>query len=132
VVKLAYVLLGFLFLGIGAVGVFLPILPTVPFLLVASFFFSKGSTGFNNWFRSTRLYKNHLEDFVNSRAMTLRSKITVLGLASAMLILVLVFSPSAYARSLIVCLIALKYYYFVFKIKTVKENPVDGYQQKVT
>ncbi|MCG9969941.1 YbaN family protein [Pelotomaculum terephthalicicum JT] len=130
--KLAYVLLGFLFFGIGTVGAFLPILPTVPFLLVASFCFAKGSTRFNSWFRSTKLYKNHLDGLVSSRAMTLRSKITVLSLASVMLILAFVFSPSAHARILIVCLLALKYYYFAFKIKTVKENPVDGYQQKVS
>lgn len=130
--KRAYIFLGFLFVGIGAVGTVLPLLPTAPFLLVASFFFSKGSTRFNNWLLSSKLYKNHLESFARSRAMTLKSKMAILGLASAMLILAFVFSPSLHARILILCMIGFKYYYFTFRIKTVKEKPVDAYQQKTS
>lgn len=126
-----YIVLGFLSLGIGAAGALLPVLPTMPFLLAASFFFSKGSTRFNNWFRSTKLYKNHFESLARDRAMSLRSKITILGFASAMLILGFVFSPSVYGRILILCMIGLKYYYFLFKIKTAKDGQVEGYQQKV-
>ena len=126
--KHVYIVLGFLSLGIGAVGTFLPVLPTMPFLLAASFFFSKGSARFNNWFRSTKLYKNHFESLARDRAMALRSKITILGFASAMLVLAFVFSPSVYGRILILCMIGLKYYYFLFRIKTTRKNPVDNYQ----
>lgn len=49
ILKYFYVTLGCLFVFIGVVGVFLPILPTTPFLLVAAFFFSKGSDKFYLW-----------------------------------------------------------------------------------
>ena len=69
--KTVYVILAFLFLIIGAIGAVLPILPTTPFLLAASFFFTKGSRRFNKWFVSTKLYKNYLKNFLESKAILL-------------------------------------------------------------
>lgn len=45
--------IGFLMMGAGAVGVILPILPTVPFLMAALCCFTKGSGKLENWFRQT-------------------------------------------------------------------------------
>ena len=47
--KMLWLAAAFLCLGIGAVGVILPILPTTPFLLVASFCFARGSERFHKW-----------------------------------------------------------------------------------
>ena len=73
--KYLYIALGLLSMAVGAVGVVLPLLPTVPFLLLASFFFAKGSDRFHNWFKSTKLYKNHLESFEKNRSMTLKQNL---------------------------------------------------------
>ena len=118
--KTLYIGLGFLFVGIGAVGVVLPVLPTTPFLLLASFFFSKGSDRFNRWFMGTKLYKNHLEEFVESRSMTRKTKILLLTFASSVLLLSAYLVNNTYARAFIVLVMIYKYYYFTFKIRTIK------------
>lgn len=59
--RIFWLLLGCISMGIGAVGVVLPILPTFPFLLLALFGFAKSSAKMENWFRSTGLYRKHLE-----------------------------------------------------------------------
>ena len=73
--KYIYITVGLIAVVLGAIGVALPILPTTPFLLLASYCFARGSERFNNWFINTKLYKNHLESFVNERAMTLKQKL---------------------------------------------------------
>ncbi len=119
--KILFICLGFLFIGIGAVGIAVPILPTTPFLLLASFFFAKGSKRFHNWFMSTKLYKKYLKSFAESRAMTLKSKLTILIPVSAMLIITFIFVNNLYARIIIALLITAKYFYFFTQIKTIKD-----------
>lgn len=120
--RILFICLGFLFVGIGAVGIVVPILPTTPFLLLASFFFAKGSKRFHDWFMSTKLYKKHLESFVKSRAMTLKSKLTILLPVSAMLIVTFIFVNNIYARIVLIILFITKYLYFFTQIKTIKEG----------
>ena len=96
--RILYIVLAFLFMGLGIIGVALPILPTAPFLLLAAFFFAKGSQKFHNWFISTKLYKKHLESFVKSKAMTLKSKLSILIPVSIMLIIAFIFVNNLHAR----------------------------------
>jgi len=56
IIKIVYLFLAFFFLALGIVGIALPVLPTTPFLLLASYFFAKGSDRFNRWFMSTDIY----------------------------------------------------------------------------
>ena len=118
--RLLYIVLGFLSVGIGFIGVILLVLPTTPFLLVASFFFSKGSERFSAWFFQTKLYKSHLEEFVQNRAMTLRAKVSLCAFASSVLLLSAYLVNNVYARLFVSLVVIYKYYYFVFKIRTIK------------
>lgn len=122
--KIFFFILGMISFVLGAIGVILPILPTTPFLLAAAFCFAKSSKRVNDWFLSTKLYQNHLDSFVQERAMTLKSKIAILSFASIMLAFPFIFTSNLYLRIFIVCLYIIKYYYFLFKIKTITTEKV--------
>jgi len=76
--KILWMILGCVGLGLGTVGTVLPILPTVPFLLLAAFSFAKSSERLHNWFKSTKLYKDNLEDYVAGRGMTFKTKLRIM------------------------------------------------------
>ena len=139
--KPIWIALGFVFTGIGALGIPLPILPTTPFLLLAAFCFAKGSKRVDAWFRGTRLYKNHLESFVTHRAMTLKTKLTILLSASVMLLFGFAMMtlkamrtgntvPNTIGRVVILCMIPLKYLYFFTKIKTISNEEAQRIKQE--
>lgn len=116
-----YFALGIVFMIIGMIGVVLPVLPTTPFLLAALFFFTKSSLRAKIWFEGTKLYQNHLNDFVTRRAMTLRTKVMLLSFASTMLLIAFLMMNNIYGRITIVLLVIFKYYYFIFRIETIRE-----------
>ena len=72
--KILYVILGCFSVTLGAVGAVFPILPTVPFLLLAAYCFARSSERLHIWFQNTKLYKENLEDYVEGRACVNRQK----------------------------------------------------------
>ena len=117
-----YMVPAFFFLFLGAVGVVIPILPTTPFLLLAAFFFTKGSPRFNRWFLRTALYRNHLEDFIRTRSMTLRKKLFIVIPVSLMLFVTAWMMDKIALRVFILTLVLFIWYYFTFQIRTIKDK----------
>lgn len=123
IVRHLLVVLGFVFTALGAVGVVLPILPTTPFLLLAAACFANGSERFHGWFCSTKLYRNHLEGFIQTRSMPLKTKLCICIPVSTMLIVIGVVTPVLPMRICLAVLIAVKWWFFLFWIKT---TPAQG------
>lgn len=120
--SLIFIFLGLISLGMGIVGIILPILPTVPFLLLTSFFFAKGSEKFNRWFLSTKIHQKHLDGFVKNKVMTIKSELLLLSLVSLMLFSSMWLIDKLIVSIVLTILIVIKYLYFIFSIKTVSKK----------
>lgn len=70
-----YVALGLFFVGLAILGILLPLLPTTPFLLLASFFFIRSSPSLNAWLLRSRVFGPFLRDWHRHRAVRPHIKI---------------------------------------------------------
>ena len=73
--KIIYVVLGSISLGLGVLGIFLPVLPTTPFLLLAAALWLRGSPRLYEWLLGTKHLGAYIRNFRENRAIPLRAKI---------------------------------------------------------
>lgn len=122
VAKAAYLVLGCLGLSLGALGVVLPILPTVPFLLLAAFCFARSSDRLHQWFVSTKLYKNNLESYVQGKGMTWRTKIRIMTTVTVLMTIGFILMDQVLVgRIVLACVWLCHVIYFVFGVKTLSQ-----------
>ena len=70
---------GFLFVGLGAIGAFLPIMPTVPFLLLAVYFFARSSPELEQKILDHPTWGPQVRDWRERRAISRRAKTMAIG-----------------------------------------------------
>lgn len=119
--KIIYMVVGCISLGLGAIGSMLPILPTVPFLLLAAFCFARSSEKLNQWFTGTKLYKNNLESYVKGQGMTKKTKLRIMVTVTSLMIIGFVMMDAVLVGRIVLSIVwALHILYFTFGVKTLK------------
>lgn len=72
--KILFFGLGLLAFALGFIGIFLPVLPTTPFILLSAFFFAKSSTRFYNWLTNHRYFGPIIKDWQAHRRIPKKAK----------------------------------------------------------
>lgn len=78
--KILYILLGSLSLGLGIAGIFLPLLPTTPFLLLTAALYFRGSPRLYDWLLRQKRLGPYIRNFREHKAIPLHAKIISVGL----------------------------------------------------
>lgn len=79
-VRAAWVVAGFVSLFLGVVGIFVPVLPTTPFLLLASACFLRGSERMHRWLLSHGRLGKYIRDFEAGRGIPARAKVVAIAM----------------------------------------------------
>lgn len=118
IVKAFLVGVGFLFVGLGVLGVLLPVLPTTPFLLLAAACFAHSSERFYVWLLTNRVFGSYIRDWRENRGLSLPVKLWVIFvLAVTMGISVVFFVPIVAVKVLLV-LIGLGISAYIWRLPT--------------
>ncbi|WP_456388487.1 YbaN family protein [Profundibacter sp.] len=72
--RLIWLIFGLVSLALGVIGILLPILPTVPFMLLSAFFFSKSSERLHHWLITHPKFGPSIEDWQRNGAINRRIK----------------------------------------------------------
>lgn len=72
--KRVFIILGFVNVGLGTAGIFLPLLPTTPFLLLAGYLFARSSDRWNRWLLDHRHLGPYIHAFRNKTGLTRSQK----------------------------------------------------------
>ena len=120
--KILFIVLGCIGLGLGAVGAVVPMMPALPFLLLAAYSFARSSERLHRWFINTKLYKNNLESYVKGRGMTKRTKVRIMITVTVLMTFGFVMMHQVPVGRIVLAAVWLFHiFYFAFGVKTLKE-----------
>lgn len=115
-----WIVAGTFFLGLGILGVFLPLLPTTPFLLLAAVCYAKSSKRAYNWLLNNKLFGSYIKDYREGKGVPFKVKV----LSISLLWLTMIFSAMFFVHILfvriILILIAIVITIHILKIRTLK------------
>lgn len=77
-IRILFNIIGTLAVVLGLIGIFVPLLPTTPFLLLASACYMRGSPRMAHWMVSNRLFGRYLNDFQTNQGIPMKTKIVAL------------------------------------------------------
>jgi uncharacterized membrane protein YbaN (DUF454 family) len=125
IIRTLLIVCGTLCVGLAVVGIFVPILPTTPFLLLAAVCYARSSQRFLAWLLTNRWFGSYIKNYREGRGIPRREKV----LTIAMLWLTIGFS-ALYAVSLwwvrvVLVLIAVGVTIHLLRIKTFRPDPED-------
>ena len=115
--KTLFMAFGFLFIALAVMGVFLPLLPTTPFILVAAYFFSKSSDRWHQWLLENRVFGPILYNWESSRCIPSFAKMLAFGMI-AVFGTVSVLNIGIVWLQVVTILVIAYGYYFIANIKT--------------
>lgn len=103
--KYFYLISGFLLVAIGVIGIFLPLLPTTIFLILASICFLKSSPKANEWLRNHKILGVYIDNYQNKSGLTFKSKlINIIILWFSVSFSALLFTEELYIRILLLAI----------------------------
>lgn len=118
--------------GLGCIGVVVPVLPTTPLLLLATFLFAKSSPRLHAWMCSTKVYQTYVSAFKQAGGVPLSTKVRILLVSYALMGLSAWAVQKPLVWAILGCVALFLLGLLVFYIPTVKPQSVARIRGELT
>jgi hypothetical protein len=120
--RVILIIAGTIFLGFGIIGIFLPILPTTPFLLLAAACYARSSKKFYNWLMNNKFFGKYIKNYREGRGVPLIFKIFTISLLWLTILTSIYFFINNLWVEIILIIIAISVTIHILTIKTYKHK----------
>ncbi len=114
--------LGWIFVGIGILGIILPLLPATPFFLLAAVCFHKSSPKFYQWLLHNKYFGKYIRDYKQKKGLSLKAKIYGLIMLNGTIAYSIYVLPDKLFLNILLIVVAVGVSMFMLRIKTITEN----------
>ncbi|MFL2768253.1 MAG: YbaN family protein [Dehalococcoidia bacterium] len=119
-IRILWILLGSLSIGMGVIGIFVPGWPTTIFLIIASYFYIRSSRRLYNWLINNRLLGIYIKNYLSGKGMPLKAKLVsliVMWLFGLLSILMWIPNDLILIQSIVLLLLIIGTF-FILRVKT--------------
>lgn len=120
-IRRVMIIAGSFFVGLGILGIFLPILPTTPFLLLAAACYAKSSERFYNWLINNKWLGNYIKNYREGKGVPLKVKVLSISFLWLTIGYSVVFAVNTFLIQVILILIAIGVTIHILSIRTLKK-----------
>lgn len=120
VIKCLLIAAGTIFLGFGIIGIFLPILPTTPFLLLAAACYARSSEKFYKWLLKNKVFGSYIDNYRKGKGIPIKAKIFTIALLWITILLSAIFFTDVLLIRIVLILIAVGVTIHILTIRNYK------------
>ncbi|AXI07969.1 DUF454 family protein [Oceanobacillus sp. 143] len=120
--KALLIIAGTISLGLGILGIFLPLLPTTPLLLLAAACYVRSSERLYNWLITNKYFGPYILNYRQGKGIPLQAKVVAVSVLWISMLFTIIFVIPLMAVKILLFLIGSYFTWFILKQKTLKKN----------
>jgi hypothetical protein len=120
-IRIILIATGTFFVGLGIIGIFMPVLPTTPFLLLAAACYARSSQRFYDWLLTNKWFGNYIRNYLQGKGVSLKIKILTIAILWLTIGCSVIFAVHVFIIRLILILIAVGVTIHILSVRTLKK-----------
>jgi len=125
-IRILFFIAGSVFLGLGIIGIFIPILPTTPFLLLTAACYIRSSEKAYNWLLNLKYVGKYIHNYREGRGLPNKIKTIIIAILWITIIISIILTWGLFWVQLILLLVAVGVSIHIILIKPKKKNAADS------
>lgn len=121
-VRWIFLISGFILVGVGIVGMFLPLLPTTIFFILAAWCFARSSERFHYWLHNNRFFGKYLRNYRVKGGMTVKSKVITISILMAGILFSILYATDNIIVRILLAAILIGVSWHLIALKTIRDE----------